>query len=323
MVLICIGFITFFLALTGGAIIAHLIPSLTIVARHGKILSSSDMDTKFHSIPIRIASSINIDSFTISFLRHFEAWTVSKSYFLYFYILGTTMTALCLALELREYARIEYHWIKIEVLIALILLGIHCVVRFYECLYSTEYGSSRMHISGLFVGLIHYILVPASLCSTISFDCSLIKFCNTHMIEYLPKYLLDSEYYVVSESFRWTRYSVALFLFVLASVYQVRCHSILIDLKRKNFQIPNEVKSQYSLPVGSLFEYVCCPHYLCEMIVYMSLFLVRPSPVQIASLVWVSVNLAVVAQQQFTYYQKRFPEEMKRKHIRRLVPFLW
>ena len=60
---------------------------------------------------------------------------------------------------------------------------------------------------------------------------------------------------------------VGLSLFVWASVHQHRCHKILANLRTRR----NNSDHSYHLPKGDWFEYVSCPHYLAEVLIYMAL----------------------------------------------------
>lgn len=81
----------------------------------------------------------------------------------------------------------------------------------------------------------------------------------------------------------------------------------------------------YSLPEGFGFEYVSCPHYTSEIIIYISFWVLSPSSVSLLAMtLWVICNLSVVADSQFVWYKKHFPEEIKkRKGWKRIFPYIW
>ena len=81
---------------------------------------------------------------------------------------------------------------------------------------------------------------------------------------------------------------------------------------------------RYPLPEGNLFEYVCCPHYLAEIVIYASLCLLEPLSIpRYAMLAWVISNLAVVSNKQFAWYQDHYSEEVRKKKLKRLIQFIW
>ncbi|KAI9225113.1 hypothetical protein BC828DRAFT_435818 [Blastocladiella britannica] len=59
----------------------------------------------------------------------------------------------------------------------------------------------------------------------------------------------------------------------------------------------------YKLPRRGLFKKVTCPHYLFEILIYASLFLMQPSRAMLACVVWVVANLTVSASQSHEYYR--------------------
>ena len=62
-------------------------------------------------------------------------------------------------------------------------------------------------------------------------------------------------------------HAVGLSLFAWASLHQYRCHKILANLRAKR----NNSDHSYYLPKGDWFEYVSCPHYLAEVLIYVAL----------------------------------------------------
>ena len=50
-------------------------------------------------------------------------------------------------------------------------------------------------------------------------------------------------------------------VFLAAWYYELDAHKIFANLKIQN-------SKSHSIPSGSLFKYVSCPHYLCEVIIY-------------------------------------------------------
>ena len=62
---------------------------------------------------------------------------------------------------------------------------------------------------------------------------------------------------------------VGLSLFAWASLHQHRCHKILANLRARR----NNSDHSYYLPKGDWFEYVSCPHYLAEVLIYVALLI--------------------------------------------------
>lgn len=81
---------------------------------------------------------------------------------------------------------------------------------------------------------------------------------------------------------------------VLASWDQYKNHVVLSKLKK------------YSLPRSRLFELVCCPHYLDEMIIYGSL--VSYGHEFVWPLIWVIASLSISALESRKFYLSKFKD---------------
>ncbi|CCF59965.1 hypothetical protein KAFR_0I01850 [Kazachstania africana CBS 2517] len=93
---------------------------------------------------------------------------------------------------------------------------------------------------------------------------------------------------------------ISFILFTLASWDQNKNHMILSRLVK------------YSLPKGRLFNYVCCPHYLDEIIIYFSLTLYNIEFSWL--LIWVLANLSVSSIETRKYYIQKFSDERVPKY---------
>lgn len=278
------NFTLLFLILVICAILTQIIKPLGAIAEHGKFVSAGSGSKVLKS----------------------DIFYVPKQYFLHFYVVG-------LAISLVSYLLLIKYPLEIVSLetskSAITLMMIHCTQRLFECAFLTRYGQSKIHIAGYLVGILHYIAVPLSIIST-----PVYLFAIPSMLSFQP-------FVKVS--------------FFCLSLLQMNAHYTLYRLKTKA-QIINERKSTdlgngmlrvvskcYAFPSGYLFDCVCCPHYLLEICLYVLMFLSRPSVTQLAVFLWVTTNLMVVAQNQYAWYSATFPEEMKTRRLRRLIPYVW
>lgn len=95
-------------------------------------------------------------------------------------------------------------------------------------------------------------------------------------------------------------------LFLYSSREQFKTHQILARLKK------------YSLPKDRLFQYICCPHYLCEIGIYVSFV---PYNLEfLFPLIWVIISLSVSAVETRKYYQDKFKENMVPKYA--IIPYI-
>lgn len=92
----------------------------------------------------------------------------------------------------------------------------------------------------------------------------------------------ESSYPNISQIYNITT-AVGTFLFTIASYFQFKSNLILVELRRgiqmvvytvnplmKTFFCLGNNMEKYSLPMGGLFNFVSCPHYFCEILIYLS-----------------------------------------------------
>jgi hypothetical protein len=78
-----------------------------------------------------------------------------------------------------------------------------------------------------------------------------------------------------------------------------------------------EVEYNYEVPRGSWFQYVCCPHYTAEILIYISFMLLSPNSFAMRCLViWVTSNLAVTGKRQLDWYRTN-------NHLKNHIPDHW
>ncbi|KAF2274958.1 uncharacterized protein EI97DRAFT_451198 [Westerdykella ornata] len=86
--------------------------------------------------------------------------------------------------------------------------------------------------------------------------------------------------------------------------------------------------STYQLPCHPLFPSLLCPHYTCEILIYLLMaFLAVPTPKQVnwtllCATALVAVNLGVTASGTKVWYEQRFGADKVRSR-RRMIPWLW
>jgi hypothetical protein len=93
-----------------------------------------------------------------------------------------------------------------------------------------------------------------------------------------------------SSGFRCAVAVVGTALYVAGSIGQHQAHCILAQLRDGAKQPSSPATgSRYSVPFGSLFQYVSMPHYFCEMVEYTGLWMI--SGLRMSQL---SVDIAVL-----------------------------
>ncbi|KAJ2689152.1 hypothetical protein IWW39_001706 [Coemansia spiralis] len=196
--------------------------------------------------------------------------------------------------------------------LSLVLFTIHVLIRLKECVYDQPLTDARMHIGQYAVGIVFYVVTPLAVVAD---------------SYYPPGWGLQSS---------WT-VPVGIAIFIYASIHQWRCHQILYGLRRRGLDAkstgPDSTSTSqgssarldsYAIPTGDLFKYVSCPHFLCEILIYISIWLA--SACQATTLLWVigwtAINLGITARESQQWYRARFGARYPRDR-RALVPFVW
>ncbi|KAF9274657.1 Steroid 5 alpha-reductase 3 [Mortierella alpina] len=118
------------------------------------------------------------------------------------------------------------------------------------------------------------------------------------------------------------RCAFGLILFIWGSWHQYKCHVILANLRPRPSQATGAradekreaAKQEYKVPFGDWFEYMVAPHYTAEMVIYLGFYLMAspklfvPSTLLLA-LIWVVVNLGIVARETDQWYRTRFGDD--------------
>jgi hypothetical protein len=117
-----------------------------------------------------------------------------------------------------------------------------------------------MHIFGYLVGIVHYVFAPICI-ATSSIEKEMI----------MP---MSSEQESLSVFIGMCIRAIALYLFVKYSLEQHRVHEALFEMKKSGGAHTNaqssHVQNMYSFPKNGAFEYVACPHYFAEIMIYVS-----------------------------------------------------
>ena len=252
-------------------------------------------------------------------------WLVEKRYFRHFYIMGLLSFHFVIFLHYIIYKRYSMDAFEnASNNLALILLWVHLWRRYYECLTVHEWrDGSKMHLAGYLLGMVYYLILPFVFIT-------------------LPNGQ-------VSKGNSQLNYYSGIFgmICIWSQLQQFRHHSMLA-IQRAH----SSGKMLYILPHGCWFEYVSCPHYLAEILVYLSIVLIVRNRSGIVSgplsdmlvwespitelvkifkvveqfkpeslLVWIIVNLCISARSSHRWYLKRFKDYPQNRSA--IIPFLF
>ncbi|TMW69316.1 hypothetical protein Poli38472_001472 [Pythium oligandrum] len=184
--------------------------------------------------------------------------------------------------------------VRPEAALVIGLLGIQDTRRFLESILITEFGDAMMHIALLVAGLIHYLGIAPSVLSDPS---------------------------TTAPVFVWTtRFSLQLALgllvFLYGSYHQYLCNRLLAKQKRENGY-------RHVIPHGDWFDYVRCPLYTSEIVIYLGFVIISGGTHTMINVVflWVVLNQSICALYGSQWYDLKFKGEKLVKWV--LVPGLW
>lgn len=107
--------------------------------------------------------------------------------------------------------------------------------------------------------------------------------------------------------------AIAFILFVYASHEQQKCNKVLANLRKdKSGRV---ITDQHFVPSGGLFEYVTCPHFLTEVIIYFLILVVQ----EFRQTYWNLIFLLVVSTQtvkaitEHRWYKKKYKDYSKER----------
>lgn len=161
------------------------------------------------------------------------------------------------------------------------LIFIHSLRRIYECHFITKFNpAAKIHVSHFIAGIFFYTAINLI---------NLPNFKNCTLVSVTSKNLLQTN----SSGFA-TLLLVLLNLF--SQIFQNSHHAILANTKK------------YKHPTQLHFKYISNPHYLYEILIYLSYFLIVLAHDRIIDynwllvVLWVLINLSVSGYNSYKYY---------------------
>ena len=317
-----------YLLLTALVLASALSPVLRDLSSHGKTRSNVIIS---HSNNERAVGGFNGSTFFHRVCRYAtsnELFLVDKQLFLHFYVFGIIATA---TLWIIGQGGVPSQDIFVLHNVPVGLLLAHLCRRAYECIYVHAWGSGKMHIGGYFLGLLHYAFVPFVVVDS---DWCCAKGGEDIDVEHqLPKMRIQMV--------------IGALLCCYGQAQQHMHHKILARLRKSS-----EKTSHYSIPMGLWFNYVSCPHYFAEMLIYAA-FVIMLNPLggntsippcdilesanlqvlltsilwlrsckHLVLFVWVTTNLTMSARTSHTWYLSRFGSKYPR-HRKAIVPLIY
>jgi len=319
-----------YLILTLAALLSIISPVLQSISSHGKTLTSKINNTQHEHKKF-------IHQRLLHFVLTSPRLTINKCRFIDFYTIGIITTTSRLAHTTITYyydTDISTSYVNKQQLVVPILLLIHLFRRYGECKWVQKSTSSTsyMHLTGYLLGILHYICLPFVLIPHHS-----LLICTN-----------DDEYKDNNgaKSFDIQQSTLLEIFSIIGCLYfqyqQYRNHVLLANLRSRT-----KKSETYSIPTGGWFEYISCPHYFSEIMIYVIFaILMHGNTTDLTEewnstqtlfgdaittlhlyknwtlLLWVTTNLSISANRNHQWYINNFRETYP-QHRKRLIPFVW
>lgn len=246
---------------------------------------------------------------------------VPQRWFTHFYLLGSACNAACICWFLDHLGRQPTLLAQqCASLVALAALQCHLLRRWYETERVMVYPpQARMHFIAYAFGLSYYgllglsLLHSADLATMLQQPPPLQDVSARRMLAQLAR--LDWQQCLGS----WA--VLGLLVFAGGNLLQNQSHRILAALSPAS-STKSSQQEVYKIPRGGAFEWLSCPHYLAEIVIYVGLLLVLRGRHVNAWLIlsWVVCNLVLAAQATHRWYRKKFEDYPT--HRRALIPYV-
>ncbi|KAL4230858.1 Steroid 5 alpha-reductase 3 [Mactra antiquata] len=244
-----------------------------------------------------------------------------KSYFSHFYFVGilciTAWFVLCLyvtcgeekfpqfvdnVIEFMRYPTKESYGDMFSNLLVLACANFQVIRRFLECLLVSVYSpQSKMSYVIYLVGVGFYAAVPVTSISGTNLN---DPFKCTDLLKY----------------FCWN-HIVGIGIFIWSSWQQNRVSVQFAKLRQnKSGTVEN---TRHHIPHGGLFEYVSCPHYFTEILIYFSMTLMSSfqNTMFVYMFIFVLVNQLISGHFSHKWYLEHFPKYPKSR--KSTIPFIF
>ena len=195
-----------------------------------------------------------------------------------------------------------------SIVIALTLMALQSMRRMYECYYVNAPSKAQISLFHYLVGYIHYTCVGFGIIS------------HAPGLQKPHNILFEGQH----QSIKWvhiqlqlTNVSVvdwlAIGFFLWAWKHQFVAHKILARTKKQSL-------SGYGLPHGDWFNYLSCPHYTAECLLYLSVQVIfgLEHTTWILVCIWVLSNQLIVSIMSHQWYVENFPNYTRKA----LIPYI-
>lgn len=254
-----------------------------------------------------------------------QLFLVPKKYFIHFYVTSLLIFSACFAIVFIYYTpskintklhkqlnqvtnlmTVNKQLVKIEsadsissitaLTFTMILMIIQSTRRLYETTSISVFSSkSKINVIHYLYGHAFYIMSALSTIIPILISQTSNKFTFTTLIDNLIT----------------KQRAIAFILFVYASHQQQKCNKVLANLRKdKSGRVITDL---HYVPSGGLFEYVTCPHFLTEVIIYFLILVVQEFRQKYWNLIFLLVlsTQTIKAITEHRWYKKKYKDYSK------------
>lgn len=251
--------------------------------------------------------------------RRLRDISIPKSWFRHFYQLGVVLFAFCTVCMVRLYIfglplpalmtktvdfLVPQRTIAASptsVLLVQVLESCQVLRRCYECMFVSVYSNVRMHVWHYLMGYFFYFGVQLTILANAPMisDYSIPKFSTTEI----------SAHHIIGTA-----------IFLWAFCVQFDSHLRMASLRKNS--AGNVVTLKHKIPRGGMFEYVSCPHYMAEIVLYCALSVVlgAPNTTWWLMMSWNWTNQVAVSFLSHNWYRENFPSYPRSRKA--VIPFV-
>jgi hypothetical protein len=184
------------------------------------------------------------------------------------------------------------------------LLVIHLFRRLVECVLVHSFSPRSISLHNLLLMWAYYIFMPVAIIIDL-----VLEFVKASLNPNTAPLSISSIFSI----------GVGLELFLIASVLQYSSHKILASIRN---QSTGASRYAYTVPKGGMFNFVSCPHYLAELLIYASFAIVSRGTIgSLLLLTFVSITMVSQGIKTHRWYLHIFSKE-KLEGRKAIIPFL-
>ncbi|KAI8322019.1 hypothetical protein GQ54DRAFT_297628 [Martensiomyces pterosporus] len=298
------------------------------------------MFAQFYSIGVIVSALLTMDIVGWNkYQTNQHLASVAPKFYLQFYM----------DLEENQFGHPRGHFVAFPHKLAIIALGmynLHVILRLKETVYDQPATNARMHVGQYAVGVLFYIVTPFAVVAdsfyspgweagspwTVVVGIAVFLWASVrqwrchHILFKLRYQTLREENERKDAEERQSEASEAIEAIeaIEASEDAANGGGAGPSTSSAEPKTPSTPVAPYVIPTGDLFNYVSCPHFLCEIIIYISIWLATScqSNTLLFVIGWEVVNLGITAKESQQWYKRTFGDKYPRTR-RALVPFLW